>query len=79
VLPFLSWVGPTALKASQPPLAEHRWATGAWSGHTLPIGAGQAFGIASIPGASSLWASGDLETNGRTSSDAVIWGDGPAA
>jgi hypothetical protein len=73
------WFSAFRPKGSQLPLAEHRSATGTWSGHTLPTGTGQAFGIALIPGTSSLWASGYLETNGATGSDAVIWGDGPAA
>ena len=72
------WFSAARPKASQPPLAEHRTVTGTWSGHALPTGTGQAFGMALIPGTSSLWASGYLETNGATGSDAVIWGDGPA-
>ena len=72
------WFSAFRPKASQPPLAEHRSATGAWSSHALPTGTGQAFGIAPIPGTTSLWASGYLETNGATGSDAVIWGHGPA-
>jgi hypothetical protein len=35
--------------------------------------------MALILGTSSLSASGYPETNGATGSDAVIWGDGPAA
>ena len=73
------WFSAERLKSSQPPLAVHRSAAGVWSSHTLPTGTGQAFGIASIPGTTSLWASGYLETNGSTGSDAVIWGNGPAA
>ena len=72
------WFSADRPKASQPPLAEHRSATGTWSSHALPTGTGQAFGMARIPGTSSLWASGYLETNGATGSDAVIWGNGPA-
>jgi streptogramin lyase len=64
---------------SQAPIAEHRSGTGTWSSHPLPSGAGQAFGIAPIPGTTSLWASGYLDTNGGTGSDAVVWGYGPAA
>jgi len=37
------------------------------------------FGIAPIPGTTSLWASGFLQSSGGTGSDAVIWGHGPAA
>jgi len=73
------WFSAERLKSTQPPLAEHRSATGTWSSHALPTGAGQAFGIAAIPGTTSLWASGYLETGGGTGSDAVIWGHGPAA
>jgi hypothetical protein len=47
--------------------------------HVLPGGTGQAFGIALIPGTTSLWASGTLEPSGGTGSDAVIWRHGPAA
>jgi hypothetical protein len=72
------WFSAFRPKASQP-LAEHWSAAGTWSSHTLPTGTGQAFGIALIPGTTSLWASGYLETNGATGSDAVIWGNGPAA
>jgi hypothetical protein len=68
-----------ARNSSQAPVAEHRSATGTWSGHPLSTGAGQAFGIAAIPGTMSLWASGYLQSSGGTGSDAVVWGHGPAA
>jgi hypothetical protein len=68
-----------ARSSSQAPVAEHWSATGTWSGHLLPSGTGQAFGIALIPGTTSLWASGYLQSSGGTGSDAVIWGHGPAA
>ena len=68
-----------ARSSSQAPLAEHRSATGTWSTQALPTGPGQAFGIALIPGTTSLWASGYLDGSGGTGSDAVIWGHGPAA
>jgi hypothetical protein len=67
-----------ARNSSQAPLAEHRSATGTWSSHPLSAGAGQAFGIAPIPGTTSLWASGFVQSSGGTGSDAVIWGHGPA-
>jgi hypothetical protein len=59
-------------------VAEHRSAAGTWSSHPLATGAGQAFGIAPIPGTTSLWASGFVQSSGGTGSDAVIWGHGPA-
>lgn len=59
-------------------MAEHRSAAGTWSSHPLATGAGQAFGIAPIPGTTSLWASGFVQSSGGTGSDAVIWGHGPA-
>jgi hypothetical protein len=68
-----------ARNLSQAPVAEHRSATGTWSGQSLPTGAGQAFGMAPIPGTRSLWASGFVQSSGGTGSDAVIWGHGPAA
>jgi len=68
-----------ARNSSQAPVAEHRSATGTWSSHPLATGAGQAFGITAIPGTTSLWASGYLQSSGGTGSDAVIWGHGPAA
>ena len=68
-----------ARSSSQAPLAEHRSATGTWSTQALPTGPGQAFGIALIPGTTSLWASGYLDGSGGTGSDAVIWGHGAAA
>jgi len=64
--------------SSQAPVAEHRSAMGTWSTYPLPTGTGQAFGIALIPGTTSLWASGYLQSSGGTGSDAVIWGQGPA-
>jgi hypothetical protein len=67
-----------AKSSSQAPVAEHWSATGTWSSHLLPAGTGQAFGMALIPGTTSLWASGFLQSSGGTGSDAVIWGDGPA-
>ena len=70
------WFSAARLKSSQPPLAEHRSATGTWSSHALPTGTGLVSGIAPIPGTTSLWAAGYLETNGGTCSDAVIWRDG---
>jgi hypothetical protein len=60
-------------------VAEHRSAAGTWSSHPLSTGAGRAFGIARIPGTTSLWASGFVQSSGGTGSDAVIWGHGPAA
>lgn len=68
-----------ARNSSQAPLAEHRSATGTWSSQSLPTGTGQAFGIAPIPGTTSLWASGFVQSSAGTGSDAVIWGHGPAA
>jgi hypothetical protein len=65
--------------SSQPPVVEHRSAAGTWSSRTLPGGSGPVFGIAPIPGTTSLWASGFLQSSGGTGSDAVIWGHGPAA
>jgi hypothetical protein len=44
--------------SSKAPVAEHRSSTGTWSSHVLPGGTGQAFGIALIPGTTSLWAPG---------------------
>jgi hypothetical protein len=67
-----------ARSSSQAPVAEHRSAAGAWSSHPLATGSGQAFGMALIPGTTSLWASGYLQSSGGTGSDAVIWGNGPA-
>jgi len=63
--------------SSKAPVAEHRSSTGTWTSHVLPGGTGQAFGIALIPGTTSLWALGTIQTSGG--SDAVIWGHGPAA
>jgi hypothetical protein len=57
-------------------VAEHRAFTGTWTSHLLPGGAGQAFGIALIPGTTSLWASGTMQSS--AGSDAVIWHHGPA-
>jgi len=39
-----------ARTSSQAPVAEHRSATGTWSGQALPTGAKQAFGMVLIPG-----------------------------
>jgi hypothetical protein len=63
--------------SSKAPVAEYRAFTGTWSSHVLPGGTGQAFGIALVPGTTSLWASGSLQTSGG--SDAVIWHHGPAS
>jgi hypothetical protein len=67
-----------ARSSSQVPVAEHLSAAGTWSSHPLSTGAGQVFGMALIPGTTSLWASGYLSSSGGTGSDAVIWGNGPA-
>jgi hypothetical protein len=68
-----------ARSSSQVPVAEHRSSAGTWSSHPLPTGTGQAFGMALIPGTTSLWAPGYLSSSGGTGSDAVIWDHGPAA
>jgi hypothetical protein len=65
--------------SSQAPVAEHRSFSGTWSSYPLPGGTGQAFGIALIPGTTSLWASGFLQSSGGTGSDEAIWHHGPAA
>jgi len=65
--------------SSQAPVAEHRASTGTWSSYPLPGGGGQAFGMALIPGTTSLWATGFVPKSGGTGADAVIWSYGPAA
>jgi hypothetical protein len=60
------------------PVAEHRAFSGTWTSNPLPGGSGgQAFGIAMIPGTTSLWATGFVPLSGGTGADAVIWGHGP--
>ena len=63
--------------SSQAPVAEYRAYTGTWTSYPLPGGGGQAFGIALIPGTTSLWATGFVPSSGGTGADAVIWGYGP--
>jgi hypothetical protein len=61
--------------SAQPPRAEHRSASGAWSNFRLSTGVGDVEDLALIPGTASLWAAGGLEKT--SGADAVIWGHGP--
>jgi hypothetical protein len=65
--------------SSQAPVAEHRDFTGTWTSYPLPGGGGQPFGMALIPGTTSLWATGFVPKSGGTGADAVVWSYGPAA
>jgi hypothetical protein len=63
----------TAFGSSGAALVLHRSAAGNWTRTSLAQ-SGFASGIARIPGTTSLWATGDVNTS--SGSNAVIWADG---
>jgi hypothetical protein len=63
--------------SSRRPWLVHRTAAGAWSSQHPSAGNGQVEDLTLIPGSTSLWATGALQTS--AGADTVIWGHGPAS
>jgi hypothetical protein len=70
------WFGGARSFSTTTPWVAHRSAAGTWTSRRLPSGPGSAFDITRIPGTTSLWAAGNLQT--ATGANAVVWGRGPA-
>jgi len=66
---------PGPSRSAQPPRAVHRSASGSWSASKLSAGDGLVEDLVLIPGTTSLWAAGGLQT--AAGGNAVIWGHGP--